>query len=239
MSIELSFDNPSNSAITSYYQIGPKSIRSTSLLELLEKIIEEPMYYRLRTREQLSYTVTGYSLNNKNVLGYAISVNSSEDKNPTKHVIEKIHNFVTSEVREILTTMTDKKFETFKDTLIRLKSLMDMELSTEVERNWSEITSREYLFDRAQKEINFLETCTKDDLIKFYEDHFEAKALRNLIFYVVAAKEEEEDGDANNDINVSNEGEGDSDEVVKTFDSATFATFKDNFELYPYLKTIL
>ena len=47
-----------------------------------------------------------------------------------------------------------------------MKKESDVTLSEEVERNWAEITSREYLFNRNEKTINLLENCEKEKMIK-------------------------------------------------------------------------
>ena len=46
-----------------------------------------------------------------------------------------------------------------------MKKESDVTLSEEVERNWAEITSREYLFSRNEKTISLLENCEKEKMI--------------------------------------------------------------------------
>jgi hypothetical protein len=45
-----------------------------------------------------------------------------------------------------------------RETLIKMKKAADVTLAEEVGRNWSEICSHEYLFDRHEKEIQLLES---------------------------------------------------------------------------------
>ena len=47
-----------------------------------------------------------------------------------------------------------------------MKKEADVTLSEEVERNWAEITSREYLFDRHDKIIGLLEDCEKQNMVE-------------------------------------------------------------------------
>ena len=47
-----------------------------------------------------------------------------------------------------------------------MKKAADVTLSEEVERNWAEITSCEYLFDRCERTINLLENCEKEEMVK-------------------------------------------------------------------------
>ena len=47
-----------------------------------------------------------------------------------------------------------------------MKKEADVTLSEEVERNWAEITTREYLFDRHEKTIGLLENCDKRKMVE-------------------------------------------------------------------------
>ena len=47
-----------------------------------------------------------------------------------------------------------------------MKKEADVTLSEEVERNWAEISAREYLFDRQEKAICLLENCEKDKMVE-------------------------------------------------------------------------
>ena len=48
-----------------------------------------------------------------------------------------------------------------------MKSQADVTLNEEFHRNWSEISSAEYLFDRKQQEIKLLESCDKKSMVDF------------------------------------------------------------------------
>ena len=47
-----------------------------------------------------------------------------------------------------------------------MKKEADVTLSEEVERNWAEITTGEYLFDRHEKTIGLLENCEKGKMVE-------------------------------------------------------------------------
>ena len=53
-----------------------------------------------------------------------------------------------------LETMTESKLQTRVQSLIKLKQVPDVSLDEEVSRNWNEILSEEYLFDRLQQEVH-------------------------------------------------------------------------------------
>ena len=54
--------------------------------------------------------------------------------------------------------MSPEEFQEEVHTLIKQKKAADVTLDEEAARNWSEIVSREYLFDRHEKDIVILET---------------------------------------------------------------------------------
>ena len=61
----------------------------------------------------------------------------------------------------------DDEFNTTITTLIKMKSQADVTLSEDFERNWNEIQSREYLFDRNLREIKLFEECDKQKMVEF------------------------------------------------------------------------
>ena len=48
-----------------------------------------------------------------------------------------------------------------------MKKEADVTLSEEVERNWQEITSRDYQFSRNEKTISLLENCKKENVVEY------------------------------------------------------------------------
>ena len=82
------------------------------------------------------------------------------------HVDTRIEAFLEWFVREKLEQLDDEEFNQAVTTLVKLKSQVDVTLAEEVNRNWSEIVSREYMFDRRETEIKFLESCDKNQMVK-------------------------------------------------------------------------
>lgn len=176
---------PQNSVVLNYYQIGELTISSKCLLDLLILVIKEPLFFELRTREQLSYSVSEEVVQHNNVIGFTIKVLSKEDRNPAVYVDEKSSDFFRRVVKDLLERMPDEKFQIFKDTQIKLKKLIDLDLSTETERNFLEIKSEEYLFDRSEREVKFLQQVTKQDLLNFYENYLKEKNSKNVSIQVI------------------------------------------------------
>lgn len=66
------------SAVEVYWQLGCDSLASRVLTELLECVLEEPLYHQLRTTEQLGYIVFSGLRCELGVVGLRVLVQSSE-----------------------------------------------------------------------------------------------------------------------------------------------------------------
>ena len=71
------------------------------------------------------------------------------------------------QINNLFTFFKDDEFNTTITTLIKMKSQADVTLSEDFERNWNEIQSREYLFDRNLREIKLFEECDKQKMVEF------------------------------------------------------------------------
>lgn len=72
--------------------------------------------------------------------------------NSASHVDERIEEFL-NQFNLNLEAMTESELQTRVQSLIKLKQVPDVSLDEEVSRNWNEILSEEYLFDRLQQEV--------------------------------------------------------------------------------------
>ena len=176
-------DKDCNTVVTNFYQIGPCSVRIESILDLLMMFVEEPLFDSLRTKEQLGYYVASSVRINYGIAGYSITVNSQETKNTACHVEERIEVF-RGKMLQILEEMPQDEFDHVRESLIKIKQVVDMSLSEEVARNWGEITCEEYLFDRKRKEVEILRTLEKQEIIDFCLNN-ERTNLRKLSVQVI------------------------------------------------------
>lgn len=160
-----------NTVIANFYQIGPISYRTQVLIDLLVMVAQEPLFDTLRNKEQLAYDVSFTLRDNFGILGYSIIVNSQETKFTAEHVDDRIENF-RRELKSIINEMSDDDFNAIKASLGKNKLNEDNKLSEEVQRNWAEITTDEYEFDRPHKEVEHLSAITKDQLLEFYSKYY-------------------------------------------------------------------
>ena len=171
-----------NTIVTNYYQSAHRSsLENHMMLEIALTLMEEPVFDILRTKEQLGYAVYSMLRNTYGILGISITVNSQATKFTADHVNERIEAFLKWFVDEKLANLEDNEFNHFVDTLIKAKKEADVTLSEEVDRNWAEVSSCEYLFDRHEKIIAMLENCDKKKVIEHVKSIIDAKQDRKKL----------------------------------------------------------
>lgn len=228
--------NDKNSTTTNYIQIGASSIRTQCLIEFIEKIMEEPLFDILRTQETLGYSVSCSHRFNYGILGMSVTVQSQEDKNSTVVVWERIESFLDENVLEILERLSDDEFTAIQTSLIKLKNMVEVELESEVNRHWSEITSNEYIFNRLSLEAQMIAQITKQDVLNFYKTKVIAPDARKLSIQVIGSE-------------VQDEGHVDEENVPKLQimnkhksgqkPITSMSAFVDSLEVYPVTKTVI
>lgn len=178
-----------NSEVTVYYQSGLKNLREHTLMELLVMHMEEPCFDFLRTKETLGYQVYPTCRNTSGVLGFSITVETQATKFSTDFVENKIEEFLVN-FGEKLTNMTDEAYQAQVTALIKLKECEDTHLGEEVDRNWFEVVTEQYVFDRLSKEIEALKQMTKAELVSWFMGHRGAEGRKLSVHVVGFGKEE-------------------------------------------------
>ncbi|XP_029687014.1 nardilysin [Takifugu rubripes] len=184
-----------NSEVTVYYQSGPKALREHTLMELLVMHMEEPCFDFLRTKETLGYHVYPTCRNTSGVLGFSVTVETQATKFNTELVELKIEEFLTL-FGEKLSSLTEEAFKHSGVTaLVKLKECEDTHLGEEVDRNWAEVVTQQYVFDRLNREIEALKQMSRAELTTWFQEH-RGERSRKLSVHVVGfgAEENDEDG---------------------------------------------
>uniref|UniRef100_A0AAX7T556 Nardilysin a (N-arginine dibasic convertase) n=1 Tax=Astatotilapia calliptera TaxID=8154 RepID=A0AAX7T556_ASTCA len=82
--------------------------------------------------------------------------------------------------------------------LVKLKECEDTHLGEEVDRNWAEVVTQQYVFDRLNREIEALKQMTRDELVSWFKEH-RGQSSRKLSVHVsnafVGEKQEEKGKD--------------------------------------------
>jgi len=150
-----------NTLVTNYYQAGPGNLRNHAVLETIVMMMEEPVFDTLRTQEQLGYHVTITLRNTHGVLGVSVTVNTQANKFSAEHVDKRIEAFFKNFIENDL---NEEKVAEAVTALTKLKTRADVKLEEEMHRHWNEIISKEYLFNRAEKEVEALASIGLEDV---------------------------------------------------------------------------
>lgn len=176
-----------NSVVMNYYQSGVSSIKLLVIIELLIMYMEEPLFNQLRTQEQLGYNVFCLLRDTFGILGYSITVYTQADKYSTEHVDNRIEAFLTM-FNNMLQGILEKDLDSIKEAVIKLKQCADIHLKEEVDRNWSEIITGDYMFDRIENELSMIEHITIDELREWMQSHtINGNNFRKLSVHVIGS----------------------------------------------------
>ncbi|MEE6495526.1 hypothetical protein FKM82_002072 [Ascaphus truei] len=132
--------------------------------------MEEPCFDFLRTKQTLGYHVYPTCRNTSGILGFSVSVVTQATKFNSEVVDMKVEEFLVC-FGEKMENLTEEAFKTQVKALIKLKECEDTHLGEEVDRNWSEVLTQQYLFDRLQHEIDALHTFNKTDMLNWFKAH--------------------------------------------------------------------
>uniref|UniRef100_UPI0037E8E4C8 nardilysin-like n=1 Tax=Semicossyphus pulcher TaxID=241346 RepID=UPI0037E8E4C8 len=212
-----------NSEVTVYYQSGAKALREHTLMELLVMHMEEPCFDFLRTKETLGYHVYPTCRNTSGVLGFSVTVETQATKFNTELVELKIEEFLAS-FGETLDSLTEEAFNTQVTALVKLKECEDTHLGEEVDRNWAEVVTQQFVFDRLNREIEALKQMTRDELVSWYKEH-RGQNSRKLSVHVVGFGAEENDEEGGSKKQEGKKDEEEEDANVSSYGEVSKLTF--------------
>jgi len=155
-----------NSCTVVTFQIGGYSVDKAARLDLIGHLLKDTAYNQLRTVEQLGYLVWSFTVNSKGVLILRIVIQSSS-KSP-EYLDARIEAFL-DQYREQLTAMDETTFATNRAALAALKEEKDKTLRQESMRHWTEINSRQYLFNRNELEAAAVRRLKLPEVVGFWD----------------------------------------------------------------------
>lgn len=89
------------------------------------------------------------------------------DRHPT-YLDVRIESFLEN-MLEHISKMSDDEFNKHREALAAHRLEKPKQISSQTTIYWLEITSQQYHFDRANVEVAYLRTVTKQELIDFFE----------------------------------------------------------------------
>lgn len=185
-------ENDDNSCLVNYYQVGLDSLRRRSMLRLIIKIVNPKAFDYLRSKEQLGYGVAGQFDGEGGVLGLNVVVLSQEGKNAYSKVAMKMETFMNEVVRKAVEELSDEEFQSLKESRIKTLLADDLDLSTEMGKNWIEISDEDYVFNKWELAANVTREMTKAELQDFFKSFTQPANKRMLSVHVIGNKHDDE-----------------------------------------------
>ncbi|KAJ7709455.1 Metalloenzyme, LuxS/M16 peptidase-like protein [Mycena rosella] len=159
--------NQANSALTYYVHFGSivnQHLRVTS--SLLTQILQEPAFNILRTKEQLGYIVScsGWLLAGQSEKGLRIVVQS--EKTPG-YLEDRVEAFLEG-MKTTIEEMSAEDFAEHKGGLKKRWTEAEKNLTEEASRFAVHVTNGQWDFLRNEKDAEFLEGVTKEDVLSMF-----------------------------------------------------------------------
>lgn len=158
-----------NSAVDYFIGVGDIADRDIrTKLSLLNQIMHEPCFNRLRTKEQLGYIVRSYTRMSPGLCGLSVAIQSERDP---AYVESRIENFLSCFLSEKLETIRDDEFEEMKNSLIN-KAVEDFKnMSDETAHYWTHIKAGYYAFEQRFADAQLIRQITKESMLDFYREY--------------------------------------------------------------------
>ena len=131
--------------------------------------LEQPFFDDLRTRQQLGYVVSSAGSNQKDVIGSVFLVQSPSRS--AEYLNNALNQFL-FDAAESIEAMSELEFKIQAQVLRQGLQVRETSLGDQVAREWGEIESQRYEFDRVDRALQVLETITKDHLVSHFQKVF-------------------------------------------------------------------
>jgi secreted Zn-dependent insulinase-like peptidase len=169
--VEVRMENPipqdSNNAVINAYQFGIPDVADRVKLLMLGKMISQPAYDELRTKQQLGYVVFAVMMPHLATLELVMIVQGAK-KSPDD-VDSRIESVLDTFMHN-LHNLSSSEFENWKDSLRSTINIKDQNMAQEADRIWGQIVSDELCFNRKQMALDFLDSFqTPSDLAVEFE----------------------------------------------------------------------
>lgn len=170
-----------NTQVEFYYQLGEHSVDVLAYADLLEQLMEEPLFDTLRTKQELGYDVSCTVRVTHGIVGFGVMVQSSLFD--AAYITYCVDRFMV-EFKDAIVRMPSEHFRDHVRAQILKKLEPDHNLLETTQRYWHEIASGRLAFALDQQLAKELERCTKSELVKRYDAWF-LTTPKKLVVHVV------------------------------------------------------
>jgi secreted Zn-dependent insulinase-like peptidase len=187
-------DEPSEKtcALHLYYQLCEDTPENQAVAELLETLMDEPLFDELRTKQQLGYVVSCGLRRTHGVLGFTVEITSSKFS-PTE-CLRRFDAFLKRFREEELSDIGDAELRKRAEALSRRILQKDVGIFQETKRHWNPIFEQSYRFNEKwlvahhvlhAPKSNGRFGVTGKELLQFFDRHFDHNSRRALLVLIV------------------------------------------------------
>lgn len=169
-----------DSSIAMYVQATERNRASRARYALLRKMLSQPFYDDLRTKQQLGYFVFTYGIDILQVPSVVLSL-QSPSTGPARQLLA-IEKFLTDFDQE-LETMPADEFERYRQALIAQVDEEHKRLGERTQSYWNSVVREDYIFDATDRFSATLKEVTKQDIVNLYRRLFIGSNAGRIIVY--------------------------------------------------------
>ncbi|CAD8058440.1 unnamed protein product [Paramecium sonneborni] len=181
-----------NSGIVVHYQIGKPDLRTQLFNDILQTIMKTPFFAQLRTTEQLGYAVFSLLSDVRGVAGFTFLIQSNV-KCPN-YVQDRIRTFINKDLNKLISEMSEKDFEEFKNAVKVQLLEKDYSLIKESARMWNEVQKHQRLFDRRVQQLNILEGIKLSEVQEYFKNHLIEQTKQFEIHAISPTHKQDQEG---------------------------------------------
>ncbi|KAG5520150.1 hypothetical protein PMAC_001226 [Pneumocystis sp. 'macacae'] len=166
-----------NSAIHYYCEVTDiTETKEISALNVLSRIMNQPVFDVLRTKEQLGYLVRSSYVQWAAVAGFQIMVQS--ERQP--HVLESRINDFLKNFLKYLDNLTDEEISHHVNSILNSQKNKPRNMLEEAKKMWSKIYHRTYDFDTYNETVKNYKFLKKNDLVDLFKRtlYYDSKVQR-------------------------------------------------------------
>ena len=212
-----------DSTIISLFQLGNLIHEDKQYYRILYTFLNPKFYDTLRTKETLGYIATMTQFDCMEIY-HLVGIVQSSVKDP-EYISGRIRNFYKEKEADIK-NISDEDFNSHVKSLIIEAKRKDINLKEQFKRNWNEITLKRFKFNIKEENAEFLEKCTKEGFINFYEEVIKKNMKRLDVEYVCEKHWEENEKKLKEEITGC-------DSIKKRIVFDKISDFQDSNRLYP------
>lgn len=187
--IEVEMPNPipgdENSATVNAYQLGVPDVAERVKALMLGKMISQPAYDTLRTKDQLGYIVFGVMMPHLDVLELRLIVQGSK---ATPEDVDGRMEALLDSFRGDLANMSQAEFSRWKSSLRSTLSREDRNMGQEADRFWAQISTDKHCFRQQELALEFLDSLHSPATLLSEFERFRGKSRRKISVRLLGSK---------------------------------------------------